>query len=258
MRALLRNIYLNCSGTFKKPRAGIHIINAHYVTPNRIEKSDTILFDDFLCFLETSSRLITLQEATNRVVCSDIPDDESLIAFTFDDGFSECFSTIAPILEKHNCNAGFFINSNYIESDEAYRMTFNKRINTFTKNPMNWSQVLNLHNRGHIIGSHTTDHYNMAELNQKELRLQISENKEILERNLNYKCEYFAWPYGRMEHFTDNVMKVTREFHPYIFSGTNYKSYFSMQNNVINRRHIEPFWPHAHINHFLSTKKKTF
>ncbi|MDO9153333.1 MAG: polysaccharide deacetylase family protein [Paludibacter sp.] len=180
-----------------------------------------------------------------------LPKKECLVAFTFDDGFEECYTTIAPLLEKYNCNAAFFINANYIGSDENYQQSFNTRINTFTKKPMSWEQVIDLHRRGHVIGAHTLDHVNMAELTEKELVFQLAENKKILESKINYNCEYFAWTYGKLQHFPEEALLQTLKYHRYIFSGTNYKHYFSLNGRVINRRHIEAFWPKAQIKYFL-------
>src|SRR5690606_22177319 len=99
------------------------------------------------------------------------------------------------------------------------------------------------------------DHFNMAELENDELHFQLSENKMILESRLGYNCEYFAWPYGQMEHFQQETLEITEQYHPYIFSGTNYKHYFSIDDRIINRRHIEPFWPKSHTDFFLSVNK---
>lgn len=256
MRSIIKNIYLEMFGFFKNPKPGIHIMNAHYITVNSISSIDAILFESFLKHLEIKSKLITIQEATKLVTTKNIPHDESFLAFTFDDGYQECYETIAPILEKHHCNAGFFINANYVESSEEYQKKYHERVDLYTKKPMNWQQIECLHQRGHLIGSHTLDHYNMATLSNDGLFFQVKENKKILENRLNYNCDYFAWTYGQMQHFPENALEITKQFHPYIFSGTNYKNYFSMNGNVINRRHIEPFWPHNHIDYFLSVNKK--
>lgn len=256
MRNAIRNVYLELFGFFKNPKPGIHIMNAHYISANAINSNDAVVFERFLKHLEKKSKLITIQEATQLVRTKNIPNDESFLAFTFDDGYQECYETIAPKLEKHHCNAGFFINANYVESSEEYQNKYHERVNLFTKKPMNWKQIESLHQRGHIIGSHTLDHYNMATLNIEDLIFQLEENKNILENRLNYTCDYFAWTYGQMQHFPEKEMGLIKQFHPYIFSGTNYKNYFSMNENVINRRHIEPFWPKNHIDYFLSVNKK--
>ncbi|MDI1254476.1 MAG: polysaccharide deacetylase family protein [Flavobacterium sp.] len=256
MRTLIRSGYLNFFGFFKNPRPGIHIINAHYVTPSISTIADAAVFEEFVAHIAKKAKLITIQEALKRVVQRDFPKNEALVAFTFDDGFAECFDTIAPVLEKYGTNAAFFINANYVESDEKYRSQYNQRVQTFTKQPMNWQQIKSLHERGHVIGSHTLDHLNMANLSDEELFFQLDSNKKILEEKLNYSCDYFAWTYGQFIHFPQKAMEITKQFHPFIFSGTDYKHYVSMDGNVINRRHIEPFWPKTFVNYFLSINKK--
>ncbi|MBS1549841.1 MAG: polysaccharide deacetylase family protein [Bacteroidetes bacterium] len=257
MRAILRNIVLQLFGALKRPRPGVHIINSHFVTPHAHEiNRDTEIFESYLKYLHGFARFINLEEATERIEKKQIPEDEVLIAFTFDDGFEECYTVIAPLLEKYGVRGAFFINSNYIESSTAYQQEFNKRIATYTKKPMNWQQVIDLHQRGHLIGSHNLDHSNFAELDGKEIERQLSENKKTLEDKLKYSCDYFAWTYGQLQHFPKSALETTQKYHKYIYSGTDYKNYFSYNGQVFNRRHQESFWPKNHIRYFLSVNKK--
>lgn len=257
MRAQLRNIFLNVMGTIRKPKPGIHIINSHYVTPYKVESvRDTKIFENYLKYLNKFATFITLEEASIRILNNNIPDDEVLIAFTFDDGFEECYSVIAPLLEKYNTRGAFFINANYIESNDAYQKEFHKRVSSKNKHPMSWRQVKELHKKGHLIGSHNLDHSDFALLTFDEIEFQLQENKKILEDRLNYQCEYFAWTYGQFKNFPESALKLTLKFHSYIYSGTNYKNYFSFNGKVLNRRHQEAFWPKSHIKYFISTKKR--
>lgn len=256
MRNLLRNIFLNIMGVFKSIKPGVHIINAHYVTPNLTKDSDLDVFERFLSIITRNATLISLEQATTLIRDNKIPKDATFIALTFDDGFEECYTIIAPLIEKYGSTGAFFINANYIESDHAYQEKFNDRVKIYTKKPMSWSQLIDLRNRGHIIGSHNLDHTDMSELNSEELDFQLRENKKILENKLNYTCDYFAWTYGQMQHFPEKAFQKTAEYHKYIFSATNYKNYTSMNGKVLNRRHIEPFWSKRHMNYFLSVNKK--
>ncbi|WP_352421865.1 polysaccharide deacetylase family protein [Proteiniphilum sp.] len=257
MRAFLRDNYLKLMGSIKKPQPGIHIINSHYVTPSVVDyKRDAEIFERYLRFLRSIGDFITLEEATRRIFAKDFPNDKVLISFTFDDGFEECYGIIAPLLEKFNTKGTFFINANYIDSYDRYQEQFHQRVNTYTKNPMTWEQVENLHERGHLIGSHNFDHVDFSELSSNDVEFQLRENKKILEQKLDYQCEYFAWTYGQLRHFPENALKITKKYHKYIFSGTNYKFYSSLDGEVINRRHIESFFPKSYIRYFLSHKKK--
>lgn len=244
-------------GSVKRPEPGIHIINSHFISPAGVDViKDSAAYEQFLTFLSKTCRFVTVDEATSRIFAGDIPTDEVLIAFTFDDGFEECYTIIAPLLEKFNCRGAFFINANYISSGVDYQKQFNDRTLTYTKSPMNWDQVKELHKRGHIIGSHTLDHLDMTELTGDELIYQLAENKKILEEKLNYQCEYFAWTYGRLKFFSEHILNLALNYHKYVFSSANYNQYFSFNGKVLNRRHIEAFWPKSHISYFLSAKKR--
>jgi peptidoglycan/xylan/chitin deacetylase (PgdA/CDA1 family) len=256
MRSLLRHIYLNFASTIKSVKPGIHIINSHYINSDVLnQKKDYQTFEEYLQYLQGLGRLINVEEATNKIFNKNIPKDELQIAFTFDDGYEECYTVIAPLLEKYGCRGAFFINANYIDSSEAYQTEFNKRVANSSKNPMTWHQVIDLHKRGHLIGSHNLDHSNFAELGVEDIEYQLKKNKEILEQKLNYNCEYFAWTYGQLQHMPLEALEITEKYHKYIFSGTNYKQYFSFDGRVINRRHQEASWPQSHIKYFLSSKK---
>lgn len=257
MRKVIRDAYLLFTGRLKTPEPGIHIINSHYVTPKKVHmERDIKIFGDFLLKLSTHCRFITLEEAKKKINTGDYPKHDVYIAFTFDDGFEECHSVIAAILEKYGTRGTFFINANYIDSSLEYQDAFHHRINTFTKQPMSWAQVINLHERGHLIGSHGLDHFDFGELSDDEIEYQVTENKRILESKLNYQCEHFAWTYGQFKHFPLNALHIVKKYHKYIYSATNYQQYMSFDGEVINRRHLESFWPKSHINYFLSIEKK--
>lgn len=257
MREILRDYYLRFAGSYKNIKPGIHIINSHFVTPDTHDKSqDYKIFENFLKSLQKKTVFIKIEDAIKRLENKKIRGSDALVSFTFDDGFEECYTVIAPLLEKYGTRGAFFINANYISSDEDYQVEFNKRIDTYTKKPMSWTQVIDLHKRGHLIGSHNLDHTNFAELSLDEITDQLKRNKEILEEKLNFKCDYFAWTYGQFQHFPEEALIETKKFHKYIFSATNYKNYFSFDGHVINRRHLEAYWKLSHISYFLSFKKR--
>lgn len=255
MRSYIRNLYLSLFGYLKKPKPGVHIINSHFVKNSELDfVSDSEIFISFIEFLQKDCVLVRIEKAIEMIL-SGTHFNRPYVAFTFDDGFEECYSIIAPILESYDCNAAFFINSNYISSREHYQQDFNKRIKVNYKKPMNWENVKDLSKRGHIIGSHTCDHYNLANIAEEELLLQLEKDKNIIEAKLGVKCEYFAWPYGEEIYFSELALKYSVINFKYVFSGTNYLKYFSYEGKVINRRHLEPFWPKSHINYFLSVTK---
>lgn len=259
IRPQLRSSFLNTIGSHKKPSPGVHILNSHFVTPKSPDpERDSVIFETFLKNLCNSNcQLIPIQEAVEKIQAGQISKSVCEVAFTFDDGYEECYTVIAPLLEKYGVNGAFFLNANYIDSDGIYQADFNKRVKIESKRPLSWDQVLEMHHRGHVIGAHTLDHVRATDLTQEAYNYQLKENKRLLEKHLNYECTYFAWTYGNLGDFSKSALELTKKYHKTIFSGDNYKQYFSYNDkNVLNRRHAEAFWPFPHVKYFLAARKE--
>lgn len=256
MRTTLRKYTIETLGILKQPKAGIHIINAHYMNPN-CDTDNGERFIKQLNQIKKYGELIRFEKAVILINNKEIV-NEPLIAFSFDDGFLDNYTTIAPILESFNTNAAFFINPNFIECSVEYYDKFSKRVTVNGKKAMNWEQIKDLHSRGHIIGAHTMDHLNIGNphLSDAELYEQIVYCKNFIENKVGNNCNSFAFPYGTYRDLNARSLELIIDHYDYIFSATDYKNYFSFNNQVINRRHIEPFWPVSHMNYFLSTNKK--
>lgn len=256
MRDWLRKNCLDCLGLFSRPAKGIHILNGHMLNRGPADPSSAVSFYRQLKQLQKQVRFIPIEEAVQLILNKCQPCDP-LVAFTFDDGFEECYSALAPVLEDFGVNAAFFINPNFVEGDENYIAHFTQQIvRTPGKRPMKWDEIEELHRRGHIIGAHTMDHYNINTQDRKVLEYQIGKCKSVIEDRLSVPCEYFAFPYGRLEHANAEAIAIACRYYQYIFSQSDYKHYFSFGGRVINRRHFEPFWPVPHLSYFLSCKKK--
>ena len=253
VRSKVRSLVLSFAGSFATPKPGIHILNSHFVS---LFNSNYALFDNFLFNLKNYGEFVRIEEAVNILSEKKIPRHDVLIAFTFDDGFEECASIIAPTLEKHDCNAAFFINGGFIDGNLEYKMKFtNEIVLAPAKKPMSRLEIRKLSCKGHIIGSHTFDHINMNSSDVEFVESQIRKNKLWLKEITNENCDYFAFPFGQLHHINKNTLKIALKYHKYIFSGTNYRNYYSCNGQILNRRHIEPDWPPSHIKYFLDVKK---
>lgn len=253
IRKISRKIILDILGLFSTPKKGIHILNGHRIS---LDNVDSCVFRSQLELLSKKVTFVRFEYAVNLII-KNVKVDKSLVAFSFDDGFDECYTKIAPILEEFGVNAAFFINPNFVDGDQVYIENFTKNIvRTPNKKPMTWDEIIDLHKRGFIIGSHTLDHYNINDDNIIELERQIGGCKKYIEDKLNISCDYFAFPFGRLEHANRKSIDIGLKYYKYVFSQSNYKNYFSFNGKVINRRHFEPDWPIRHVYYFLSCKKK--
>ena len=91
--------------------------------------------------------------------------DQVPVFLTFDDGAVGSYMFAAPGLEEHGWRGHFFITTDWIGRD-GY---------------MNRAQIRDLHNRGHIIGSHSCSHpERMSHLAPQDLRREWEDSCKIL------------------------------------------------------------------------------
>lgn len=249
-----RKLILDLLSLASSPKGGIHILNGHFISLDNETSSD--VFKNLLeKLIESKVQLINFPDAVSRIAAHDISPDQCYVAFTFDDGFEECFTKIAPVLDQFGIKGGFFINPNFVDCNEHYRKNYLKNI-VFTdsdKKPMTWKMIRELNNNGHLIGSHTLDH---CRLNSREenYEIQIAESKRVIEEKLNAPCNYFAYTYGRIRDFSPFALEIAGKYHQYIFSQDDARHYFSFNGRVINRRHFEGDWNYRHVLFFLQKK----
>lgn len=253
IRNIFRDSALDILGLFAIPAKGVHILNGHMIhrTDPKID-----IFRYQLKELKKLSTFIKIEDAIDLILQRKNVND-TLLAFTFDDGFEECATMIAPALEQFGINGLFFINPNFVEGNDKYIKDFTENIvRTPGKKPMRWDQIMQLSNNGHLIGSHTLDHYRISSEDTIELEHQIGDCKVIIETKLKTSCDHFAIPFGSLEHTNSKSINLALKNYKYVFSQFDYKNYFSFNGRVINRRHFEPYWPVGHVTYFISHPKK--
>lgn len=250
-RTFVRARVLDILGLFSTPQNGIHILNGHRIQ----NEQEPETFYHQLSELAKYVKFIKIETAID-MISKKIEPSEPLVAFTFDDGFMDCYNIFAPVLEKFGVNAMFFVNPNYVEGDKKYVENFNEHIvMTPNKLPMRWSHLKELSERGHIIAAHTMDHYMINTDDTETLDYQIVSCKKIIEEKIQKECPYFAFPYGKLSQANKLSIDIACKTYKYVFSQSDYKNYYSFNGTVINRRHFEPFWPVNHVKYFLSCKK---
>ncbi|MDE7088805.1 MAG: polysaccharide deacetylase family protein [Prevotella sp.] len=259
IRANARNTYLSIMGSFKRPSCCVHILNGHMVDWHHDNEKDGARFSNQLKALHKYCDFVNIEVAVRMIVNKESV-KRPTVAFTFDDGWRDCYTQIASQLEKIGVNAMFFINPNFADAadkhDDVYIENFT--VNTTKspgKHPMTWAQIMDLKKRGFKFGAHTLDHYCIADDNIEELEHQIGDCRIAIETKLGVECDYFAFPYGRLEHANPKSIDIACKHYRYVFSQSDYKHFFSYDGKVINRRHFEPFWPVSHVFYFLSDKR---
>lgn len=258
-RSLLRSCFLSITGSFKRPSAYIHLLNGHMIDWHHDNDDDGKRFERQLEELHKYCDFINFEDAVRKIENKENV-SRPTVAFSFDDGWRDCYTQIAPALEKYGVNAMFFINPNFADAadnnDKEYIDNFTaNRTKSPGKHPMTWKQIKELQDRGFLVGAHTLDHYCINDDNIEELEHQIGDCKKAIEERTGVACDYFAFPYGRLEHANPMSIEIACKYYKYVFSQSDHKHFFSFDGRVINRRHFEPFWPISHVFYFLSAKR---
>ncbi|KPK84756.1 MAG: hypothetical protein AMS27_09125 [Bacteroides sp. SM23_62_1] len=251
-----RKLILDIISLSSEPKPGIHILNGHFLSLDD-HLSNNTFYNQLKSLLFHGVDYLNIEKAVEYIENKRIPSDKCYVAFTFDDGFEECFTKIRPVLNNFGIKAGFFINPNFIDGNEEYQRNFKNNIVYTNKQPMNRDQIMILVEEGHVIGAHTMDHIKLDIDNRDILEYQIGESKKYIEDKFKTNCDYFAFPYGRIEHINDMGVEIARKYFKYVFSQSNYKCYYSFEGKVINRRHFECDWPYRHVLYFLKEKTLT-
>src|SRR5688572_10014020 len=105
MRATIRDIILTSLGMLAKPQNGVHIINAHFLNSVTRAGNEDFLIEQ-LNYIKKHGELISLQDAIDVILKKENV-SAPLVAYTFDVGFQECYSSIAPIFDSFGVSAGF-------------------------------------------------------------------------------------------------------------------------------------------------------
>lgn len=118
---------------------------------------------------------------------------EKSVVITFDDGYEDNYTNAYPILKEYGFKAVIFEITNTIDKDLAYLTS---------------SQLIEMEQNGIDIESHTVSHIKLGELSYDKQLNELKSSKEILEKILNKKVNYIAYPFGS---YNENTLKAVKE-----------------------------------------------
>jgi len=118
------------------------------------------------------------------------------LVLTFDDGYEDLATVIAPLLKLRNIPATFFIASKYLTGTEGLS---NDQLKELAACPLI------------EIGGHTRSHPHLRELSRQQQREEIVGNKSELEAIVGAELLSFAYPYGRRVDVDRSAMRAVRK-----------------------------------------------
>ncbi len=116
----------------------------------------------------------------------DLCDTDKPVVVTFDDGCITNYTAAFPLLKERQIPAEFYITTDWIGNDFS----------------MNEDQLRELDAAGMAIDSHGVTHKYLSDMDDDEMRSELSESKSRLEDILGHAISTIALPGGRGDHRT--------------------------------------------------------
>ncbi len=76
---------------------------------------------------------------------------------------------------------------------------------------LTWEQIIEMHRWGIEIGAHTESHPCLSSLSEDEIRSEIYNSKEILEKKLGNNIDSFAYPYGGRSDYNEDIKSIVKK-----------------------------------------------
>lgn len=114
---------------------------------------------------------------------------ERTVAITFDDGYADLLTTVAPLLVERAMVATAFVTTSYLDGRTAGRPGSDRWLS--------WDDARLLQESGAFeIGAHSHDHVELDLLDEEETRHQVRACRERIAQELGARPASFAYPYG--------------------------------------------------------------
>lgn len=102
------------------------------------------------------------------------------IVLTFDDGYSDIYPNVYPLLRRYRMTATFFIAPGLLDKPRY----------------MSWRQIATLASHGMDVEAHSMSHPDLTMVSAAQRHGEIWDSRRVLEARLHRAVRVFAYPYG--------------------------------------------------------------
>jgi peptidoglycan/xylan/chitin deacetylase (PgdA/CDA1 family) len=125
------------------------------------------------------------------------------VIISFDDGYRDTHEVAYPILREYGMTATVFV-----VAAPTSMVNYWDPCDTYVAAPlMSQSQILELHQGGIEIGSHSLTHARLTEVPREQAWDEITRSRMLLEILLNSPVRSFCYPYGLVNRFVRDVVQ---------------------------------------------------
>lgn len=154
-------------------RIDVSPINSrYYVPPQKFEQQMKLLHDWGYTSITASMLIRAITEG------AELPPHPFLL--TIDDGNLDNYTNAFPIMQKYGFTGALYLVGNYVGAE----------------NYISVEQVLEMHNAGWEVGSHSLNHLDLTKVSADTARAEVIRSRKVLEEMLGIPVLTFAYPFG--------------------------------------------------------------
>ena len=220
-----------------------------------------IIFESQLAWLSRNWSFISPEQFVSIINGEETIQKNSLL-LTFDDGFSSNRRIAEKILNPRGIQALFFVVSELvaIEDPEEARQFIARQIQpgaSKEKLPnyvgnMKWADLEALLEQGHTIGAHSRTHARLSEIKSSSSLIdEIVSSADRLGSRLGVDIEHFAYPFGDLDSFSIQAIKLAQRRFRYVYSGLRGNNDNETPAFAIRRDALKPTDANALMGAFL-------
>lgn len=114
------------------------------------------------------------------------------VVLTFDDAYTDFYSSALPVLREHDFPATLFVATAYVGSTARW----NRRIGEENRGILSWGALRDVAAEGVEVAAHSHTHPQLDRLPPEVISYEVSRSRCLTEDNLAVQVEGFAYPFG--------------------------------------------------------------
>ncbi len=149
---------------------------------------------------ENGYRTLTLTDAAASLRTAQPLPARSFV-MTFDDGYQSVYDEAFPVMREHGMRATVFLTVGKAQPSRDNRLP-----SMSDRSMLNWREISEMADHGISFGAHTLTHPDLTRVPPERMQEEIHRSKIVIEDRLGSPVNSFAYPYGRYDQESYDVV----------------------------------------------------
>lgn len=193
------NRIINFPSTFSLPVLTFHALDN---LPSVISFSPRVFRRGIARLYESGYKAIGLLEAVDCLRQGRPFPDYSFV-ITFDDGYQTVYDEAFPILQEYGMTATVFLTV----GEKGISKPADRLPSTEGRSMLSWREIQEMQRLGITFGAHTLTHPDLTRLPYHRVEAEVCNSKVIIEGILSAPVACFAYPYGRYDNQSREIVR---------------------------------------------------